>query len=256
MTDKTNMSLAEQGDDMVRDLLREIISQTYDLGDSDDVSVALFFFLGRVANTWRSIRTLQKYTKDSDGFMVDAGSLLRAMYDAYLQAEYLVSDSAKSSERARDYFDFEHIERYKAMKRTLSANNWMAKRLQRSPKRSKGQPTNKQHYDRVKCRFQSNPGKDATRNQWYPGTLPAIAEEAGKLDEYKTFLATFNGCVHSSASAVKSGPPICAEHVLIMASTIAAKVARLSVVHNTLTLNTDDQRLLEVLCNSPDDEND
>lgn len=256
MGDKSETGLAEQGDEMVHALLRDIICQSHALGDSDDVSKALLFFLVRVANTWRSIRTLRKHTNDSEGFMVDAGSLLRAMYDAYLQAAYLVSDPIKSSERACDYFDFEHIERYEAMKRTLSADNWVAQRLQQSPKRSEGQRANEQQYDSVKSRFQRKPGKDSTRNRWYPGTLPAIAEKSGRLDEYKTFLATFNGCVHSSASALKIGPPISAKYVLMMASTIAAKVARLSVVHNELTLNANYQRLLEVLCKSRDDEND
>ncbi len=256
MTDKSSASLTEQGDDMVHNLLQDIIMQSHALGDSDKVSNALMFFLVRAANTWRSIRTLRKHTKDSEGFMVDAGSLLRAMYDAYLQAEYLASDPSRSLERARDYFDFEHVERYKAMRRMLSANNRIAKRLQQSSNRSKGEQTNEQHYDSVKSRFQSKPGKVATRNHWYPGTLPAIARAAGKLDEYETFLATFNGCVHSSASALKYGPPVQAEHVLTMASTIAAEVARINVMHNKLTLIADYQKLLEVLCNSSDEESD
>lgn len=256
MTNKTNKSLAEQSDDMVHDMLRDIITQSHALGDSDKVSNALLFLLVRVANTWRSIRTLQKHTKDSEGFMVDAGSLLRAMYDAYLQAEYMVADSSSSLERAQDYFDFEHVERYKAMRKMLNANNWIANRLKNSPKRYEGESENERRYNEVKDRFRSKPTGSSTRNQWYPGNLRKIAEESGKADEYDTFLAAFNGCVHSSASALTTGPPTNAEHVLITASTIVAKVARLNVVQNELKLSSDYWRLLEVLCDSPDSEND
>ncbi len=254
MTNKSRVLLAEQGDDMVHDLLQDIIMRSYALGDSDKVSDALLFFLVRAANTWRSVRTLQKHTKDDEGFMVDAGTLFRAIYDVYLQAEYLVSDPSRSLERAHDYFDFEHVERYKAMKRILSANNWIAKQLQQSSMRSEGKQTNKQNYDSVKSRFQSKKGN--VRNQWYAGNLQGIAEIAGKLDEYKIFLAAFNGCVHSSASAVRHGPLVQSKHALVMTSGIVAKIARLNVVHNKLALSPDYQKLLEVLCCSPDEESD
>ena len=248
--DEDPASLAEQSDDMVHDLLQEIIQQSHPLGDSDNVSKALVFFLVRAANTWRSIRTLQKHMEDSEGFMLDAGILFRAMYDAYLQAEYLVSDPSKSLERACDYFDFEHVEKHKATQRILGAKNWMAKRLQKSANRSEGEQANQDNYDRVKGRFQNKKGKVV--NQWYAGNLYEIAKEAGKQDEYKIFLAAFNGCVHSSASAVKRGPPVKSEHALMMASEIVAKIARLNVVYNNLALRPDYQKLLELLYDSPD----
>jgi hypothetical protein len=44
-------------------------------------------------------------------FMVDAGVLLRCMFDAYLQADYIVRDPAKQMERATMYLEFQHVDR-------------------------------------------------------------------------------------------------------------------------------------------------
>lgn len=252
MNSRSTKKMDDPADQMIHDLLQEVITKSYARGDEDKVAHALLAFLVRVANTWRSIRTLREHTEDSEGFMVDAGTLLRALYDAYLQAEYLVSDPKQSLVRASDYFDFEHVERYKSMTKMLNAGNWIANRLKWSPKRREGEKENEQKYNEVKDRFLRKPTGSSTRNQWYPGDLRKIADVTGKSDEYDTLLATFNGCVHSSASALHNGPPVKANHVLTAASTIAAKVARLNVVHNTLTLSPDFQRLLAVLCNSPD----
>jgi hypothetical protein len=236
-------------DDATENLLREVITHAQQVARNDIVSRALMYFLVRVANTWKSIRTLRSYSKDRDIFVVDAGTLLRAMYDAYYQAEYLVSKSDESSQRAQDYFDFEHVERNKFVTKILSANNFFANRLKASPKRQVGEQENKRRFENVKPRFVAKKNGNATRNHWYPGTLAEIA----KSDEYDTLFASFNGCVHSSASALASGPFVTAENVLIFASTIAAKVARLNVDHNKTVLTLLHQKLLDVLCQMPSD---
>jgi hypothetical protein len=203
----------EMADDAIEELLREVITHAQQVARNDIVSRALMYFVVRVANTWKSIRTLRKYSEDSEIFVVDAGTLLRAMYDAYYHAEYLVSQSAESSKRAQDYFDFAHVERYKFVSKILSANNFFANRLKASPKRQEGEQENKRRFEAVKERFATKKNRNATRNHWYPSTLAEIANS----DEYDTLFASFNGCVHSSASAVASGPFVTAENVLIFA---------------------------------------
>ena len=99
----------ESADNLVLELWREVISQSHLRSRNDKVANALLHFMVRVANSWRSIRTLRNNTTDEQGFTIDAGTLLRAMYDAYFQAAYLVSDPAKCTERADDYFEFEHV---------------------------------------------------------------------------------------------------------------------------------------------------
>jgi hypothetical protein len=245
---------SEDADNLIQDVLKHVISASHSRSENDIVAKALLFFLVRAANSWRSIRTLRKNTADEEGFMIDAGTLLRAMYDACFQAEYVICEPDKSVLRATDYLEFEHVERYKFIERMLAHSNWIAERLKASPKREIGEVENQRQFDRVKARFgKGNKQSDSTRNHWYPGSLPQIAAALGKADEYDSFLAVFNGCVHSSAFALQFGPPVSAAYVLDMASTIAAKVARFSVAHNRIELSTTHKKVLDVLCSPQGD---
>jgi hypothetical protein len=100
-----------------------------------------------------------------------------------------------------------------------------------------------QEYDRVKHRYLEGK-KGRVRSTWYAGNLSQIARMLDKETEYDSILAVFHGCVHSSAFAVKLGPPVSPEYVSHWASTIAARVARLSVAHNKIALNDLDSTIL------------
>lgn len=238
------------------EVLRGVITQSRPHTETDVVARALFFLLLRVSNTWRSIRTLDKHTSDKEGPMVDGGTLLRVMFDAYLQAEYIVRGEKLAVERANDYLDFEHVEKYKRAQKVTSYDNLVAEALKSSPDREGGEKHLQQEFDRVKARYlveKRRRGRTIkrgprTRSTWYRGTLADIAKCLGKSDEYDILLATFHGCVHSSAWAAREGPIIRREHIQHWASTIAARVAQLSVEHNRVVLDDFQRQLLASLC--------
>lgn len=244
--------------DHVLQFLKHVIVQSEPRTKSDEVARALLFFLVRVSNTWRSIRTLHECIPDDHGPMLDAGALLRAMFDAYLQAAYIVSDQKAAAERARDYFDFEHVERHRRVRTVLTYDNPLAEMLRSSPRRPEGEKRVHHEYDRVKAKYTSGKlradgtvdPKARVRLNWYPGTLADVARSLGKSDEYDIFLAAFHGCVHSSALAVRNGPVVSREHIVDWASTIAARVARLNIEHNRIQLNELHTQILAVLSQS------
>ena len=248
-------SLEEAANDAVLELLRHVIQQSQPHSENDAVARALLFFLVRASNTWRSMRTLDKYMPDDYGPMVDAGALLRVMFDAYLQAEYIVIDKAKAAERAQDYFDFEHVERYRQAQRVLSCDNPFADALKNSSARPAGEKRLQEAFDRVCAKYAipesrkggSKGSKVRTRPNWYPGTLADIARLTGRSDEYAILLSSFHGCVHSTASAVEKGPVVERKHILHWATTIVARIAWLSVEHNHASLNELDSSLLATL---------
>lgn len=247
---------SDQVDDHVRELLRVTIQRSHPSSGGDDVSRCLLFFLVRVANTWRSIRTLRKYTPDQEGFAVDAAVLLRAMFDAYLQAAFIVHDPNRRNERARAYLDFEHVERYKFATKVTSHDNPLANGLKASPKRPEGEKRLRDHYDRVKGTYLTQKRRadgtvkqgPRTRNKWYVGDLSTIARAVGREAEYDFFVANFHGCVHSSALAVGDGPMFPPAHVLRLASMIAARVAEMSVRYNAIDLGDFYRPILDELC--------
>ncbi len=188
--------------------------------------------------------------------MVDAGALLRAMYDACFQAEYLVHDPVRIDARASDYLEYEHVERHRISRKVLRHNTQLANRLKSSAKRPEGEKRVKNEYDRVKDRYLVKKRKadgtvkrrPAARSTWYSGDLSALAESLGKRAEYDTFIAVFNGCVHSSALAVHMGPIVSPQNILTLASNIAARVARLNVEHNHIDMGNFYHRFMDALC--------
>ena len=142
------------------------------------------------------------------------------------------------------------------MTKVTSHDNPLAERLKSSPKRPEGEKRLLEDYNRVKDSYlverrqQDGTVKrgPATRNTWYPGDLAAMARGLGKRAEYDVFVATFHGCVHSSAFSVHRGPPVSPEYVLHLASTIAARVARLNVDYNRINLGDFYGPILDALC--------
>ncbi len=242
-------------DDHFFEILKTVIEQTTTF--KDVVARALHFFLVRVFNSWRSIRIIRNTfveEKDETGFMVDAGTLLRAMYDASLQAEYIVKDQNEAVNRANDYFSFEHIERYRLVQKVKSYDDSFSKKMMESPKKPEGERNVQQQYDRVKGRYMEEKLKNGIiqlrriREYWFPGRLRDVAIHLGKEDEYDRFLFTLQGCVHSSAWAIKIGPPFTPQHALNWASKIALRVVKLNVEYNKINLSNEQMTTLNMFC--------
>ena len=188
--------------------------------------------------------------------MVDAGTLLRAMYDACFQAEYVAHDPACINARANDYLEYEHVERYRISRKVLGHNTQLANRLKSSAKRPEGEKRVQSEYERVKDKYFLEKRQSdrtvkrgpRTRSTWYKGDLSALADSLGKRAEYDTFVAVFNGCVHSSALAAQTGPVVSPQHVLTLASKIAARVARLNARHNHIDMGDFYGPIMDALC--------
>src|SRR6202008_2160901 len=157
------------------------------------VARALFFFLMRASNTWRSIRTLRVHSPHDEILVVDTGALLRCLFEAYLQAGYIAADASEAAQRAQDYFDFEHVERFRWQSKVLKYDNLLTRRVRSLPTFAEVNDAVKKEYDRVKGRFPKKkyrpnqaPDAQGVREHWYPGSLFDIAQSLGKTDEYET----------------------------------------------------------------------
>jgi hypothetical protein len=222
-----DMSNEDEVNQHLEHIFRIVIQQLYARSPKEIVARALLCLISRCANSWISIKTLRSHAPDKEVFMVDAGSLLRAVMDAYLQASYIVDDTEQRESRATDYFDFEHVEKYKSLEKFIKYDNWLSNRIKTSPRRAEGEMRVRNEYDRVKARFQERNGR--TRNHWYQGSLFDLADSINRKEEYDLILSKLNGCVHSSASATLHGPPISPEFILDWTSTYTARVAILGI---------------------------
>ena len=211
---------------------------------ADDLPAqAILYLLVRAVNTWRSIYAL--WNNCPGTFAVDAGTLLRAMFDAFLQAAFITQDPGKCDERAKLYLEFEDIERWKMIERIFRHDTFLSRHLKASPKRSKAQPRVKARYAQLKKRYLRRNGR--VRNSWYAGNLRSMAEKVGKSAEYDQLLALFHGCVHSSPFALRYGPMVAPEHVSTLAAVMAAGVARIALHQVDARLDSPSQELIDEL---------
>src|SRR5262249_46372020 len=112
-------------DDEFYRIMQSVTRAVYGRSNADKVAQALWCFLVRVQNTWTSIRLLRSGTPAArhKEIMLDVGVLLRSMFDACLQAAYIVRDPAKQTERATQYLEFQHVERYNIQQRVFKHKN-------------------------------------------------------------------------------------------------------------------------------------
>src|SRR5687768_3820405 len=77
----------------------------------DVVDGVLVRIMRRVDNSALVIRTIRKQHGDAD--LADAAAILRTMYDASLQAQWIAHDLKRSADLAEDYRAFAELEREK-----------------------------------------------------------------------------------------------------------------------------------------------
>ena len=212
----------------------------------DRVAMALPYLLTRVTNTWHSIRVLSDALMDRcpKRFMVDAGTLVRAMYDAYLQAAFIVHDPEKQQERAALYLDYQHVEKFLLIKKFLKHPTVLSAALLNSARRPDGERYVTDQYERVNSCYW-NETWQKPRNKWYEGSLWNLAQAVGAEADYDYFVSAFNGCVHSSAFAVKTGASLNAKHVMMVVSVIACSTAKLALKHIGAELASRDQGVID-----------
>ncbi len=199
---------------------------------------ALEPFQNRIRCALDSLRTLHGNARHD--FRPDGMTLLRAMYDAHLQALYILADQKEADARAQLFIDFRWIEQ-RRMQELLERNpTRFAKTLFESPKRAEGEAVREANYQKLRLKYLTKKGKD--RADWYPGTLRELAEAVGLESEYEILQRLLSGAVHSSPSALLVGPAFSdAEHVLLVGWRIMFRVLGRIAEHHGVEL-TDEMR--------------
>lgn len=174
-----------------------------------NLTTAIMPLLVRMANSWLSLTVLR--SRSPETALVDSAAIIRCVFDAYLQAMYILDDPAQSDARSIDYIQYEAVEQYIQHSRIMQHNSDLANSLRQSPHRQAGELRLKQDYDAVAAKYMTKGGKP--RDRWYPGNLRDLAKLANREDEYDYFAGIFSGSVHSSYHAASKGPPIGVEYV-------------------------------------------
>ena len=182
--------------------------------------------------------------------MVDVGTLVRAMYEAYLQAAFILHEQARQRERARLYLDYEHVEKRIVLGKIFKHDTFVSRALKRSSLLPTSEVRMEAQYDRVKDRY-LNQKRREIHDKWYEGTLRDLANAIGEKADYDFFMSAFHGYVHSSAFAIRTGPPFQPRDVMTIVSFLASKVAHLAIARFGLQLQPEQQAVIEANCRTP-----
>ncbi len=168
------------------------------------VTKVIELLLTRIVFAGKSIQSLQEHAPHD--FLFDSAMILRGIYDAMLQALYILHDPACREERAKLYLDFRWVEKIKFIRLFDGNTTSLARRISNSSLRASAEPALEQEFQRVKGQFEDAKGR--LRNHWYPeNNLRCLAIETGFESEYEILQQQLSGYVHSSSYALIERPP-------------------------------------------------
>ncbi|MEQ1893762.1 MAG: DUF5677 domain-containing protein [Planctomycetota bacterium] len=196
----------------------------------------------RMSGTLDTLTALHRFAKND--WCADGRTLLRTMYDAHLQALYILHDAARADERAQLFLDFRRIEQ-RAMQKIIERNpTRLAKKLMQSPKRLEGEAEREANYRKLRPKFLTKDGKKE-RGDWYPGTLRDLARQVVLESEYEILQKDLSASVHSTPSALLAGSTISEpEHLLLLGWKLMFRVLGRIAAHHGVSLATEHEELV------------
>jgi hypothetical protein len=147
-----------------------------------------------------SIGSLTRLCKDNPNSPERDGlTIMRTIYDAHLQALYILKDPAR---RAKQYEDFYWIDWHRFVGAVTNTPGKMFQSLAASKKRAENEPQMLERYRLVEAAYRRGQGH---RRDWYEGSLEDMAKEVGYEGECRVLSRLVNPAIHSSAYGLR-GP--------------------------------------------------
>jgi hypothetical protein len=209
----------------------EMLDALQQQGKKGTVTEALTPLINRAMRSVESLTFL--FNRNPNDAAYDGAMILRGIYDAHLQALYILKDPES---RARLYLDFYWVEWDKLRGILLTDPSSMAKQLMSSPRRAASEVYEQARFDAVKQKYLKRPAGTACRNTWYEGTLAELAKAVGYEAEYSMFSLQINGVVHSSVFSLKSHPTLGGRTLIYLAWTLVHRTLVKTAEHELITL--------------------
>ncbi len=204
---------------------------------------ALDLFKNRIHCGLESLRVLHRHAKHD--FRPDGMTLLRAMYDAQLQALYILSDPQKAKARAQMFLNYRWIEQRRMQEMIERNPTQFAKTLVESPKRQEGEEARERNYQGLRPNYLTSDGKKV-RSEWYVGTLRDLAVVVGLESEYEILQKSLSGAVHSTPTALLAEPIFASsDYILLDAWSISYRVLGKIAEHHSVPLTMEHKRIVQ-----------
>jgi hypothetical protein len=174
---------------------------------------------------------------------IEAPTLLRSLFDASVQCEYLMRDLQS---RAQQYIEFRRISR-REQARAVVANpaGPLAKLLANSPLRAAEEPRVEAEFQAVQHRYRRGRG---LWDRWYCMTFRDLCSNVGREGEYRWLQSFLCNWVHSDPIQLGANSVMPPDSLFILSTMYFARVAWGLVEESKMVLTSDEHAfLLELL---------
>jgi hypothetical protein len=219
-----------------------ILEKLNALKRTDAVTQTVEGIFGRMVYSGVSLRALLGESKHD--WRCDGASILRTIYDASLQALYILADPAKADELATRYVDFGMVEKMVTIKLFDKRATDMSRKVSTSPKRSAVEPALLTEYDRVNKKHCWDLMKLPPKN-WYKGSLRDVAKAVGYEAEYELLQKQLSAIVHSSYSGLQGTQTYTGPHIMLMYWHFAFRILGRMSEFAGIELTNDEQGLVD-----------
>lgn len=214
--------------------LLEILTKINENLQDDTPTRAIRLIHDRVGGTVDTLMILARHARHR--FVTDAVSMLRMLFDAMWQAEYLMHDPSQCEARASLFLDWKWVERYQSMERVDTCDLAIARHLRTSPKRRAAEPEIRRRFETVKHRYLTPKGR--IRAHWYePPNLSKLTREIERQNEYQWFQPLLSGAVHSAVWTLDDGPMLTEATTIYIAIDATFRILGLITDHLGLSLS-------------------
>ncbi len=189
-----------------QDMANEIVTKLNASQRPGPVTRATELLLTRIVAGGNSLAVLRQ--RNVHPYIFDEAMIVRGIYDAMLQALYILDDATTWVERAELYLDWYWIEKKDEIERYDNNPTFLAQRMSKSPRRPAAEPFFEKKYQEAFPKYSTKKG-DKTRQHWYCGSLRDLARAVTPSleSEYELLQAYLSGPTHSSVYAL-SEPPV------------------------------------------------
>lgn len=192
----------------VHEFLRSVVTSDdeHALGQSMVGAVILGLSL-RIEGTWDSIRILTTATAGLRSLAsLDIATLIRASYDAWLQAEYIGRDAKMREIRARIYVNHRWLEAERFLERLDSQVNQTAALLREQAAVTRARASLPERSEAARALRKQVSLKQKSK-EWYASRdvsgLGDLAQYLGCYEEYQWLVELNHGAVHSSWTSIR-----------------------------------------------------
>jgi hypothetical protein len=226
-----------------RDMANEIVAKLNACQRPGAVTRAIELLLTRIVAGGNSLAVLRQ--SNAHPYIFDEAMIVRGIYDAMLQALYILDDVATLDERAELYLDWYWIEKKYEIERYDNNPTFLAQRMSKSPRRPTAEPCFEKKYREAFPKYATKK-RDKTRQHWYSGSLRDLAKaiRPSLESEYELLQAYLSGPTHSSVYALTEPPVFDKDLLADFAWRFSYRVLGKFAHYKGITLTEDEQGMI------------